>query len=220
MEQQRGALTGSGTTSDKSTKQEEETPLMQQRVVAVEKLKVMVALDESDGSFYALNWALKNLLTPKISFGPISGDIDESVGLHDEQGCMLYLVHVQNSFQSYVYPAGPGLHTAAFAASSVVESVRKAQAEISATILERALTFCRHSKVRAETLILEGDPKEEICKAIEQTHVDMLVIGSRGLGQIKRAFLGSVSDYCAHHASCPVLIVKPPKDAYLSTSSK
>lgn len=29
---------------------------------------------------------------------------------------------------------------------------------------------------------------------------------------IYRAFLGSVSDYCAHHAKCPVLIVKPPKE--------
>ncbi|ESQ48848.1 hypothetical protein EUTSA_v100218381mg, partial [Eutrema salsugineum] len=26
------------------------------------------------------------------------------------------------------------------------------------------------------------------------------------------AFLGSVSDYCAHHANCPILIVKPPKE--------
>nr|GMD44331.1 Adenine nucleotide alpha hydrolases-like superfamily protein [Ipomoea batatas] len=40
--------------------------------------------------------------------------------------------------------------------------------------------------------------------------VDLVVVGSRGLGQIKRAVLGSVSDYCAHHARCPVLIVKPP----------
>jgi nucleotide-binding universal stress UspA family protein len=28
-----------------------------------------------------------------------------------------------------------------------------------------------------------------------------------------RAILGSVSDYCAHHAKCPILIVKPPKDS-------
>ncbi|KAF8722910.1 hypothetical protein HU200_022047 [Digitaria exilis] len=43
----------------------------------------------------------------------------------------------------------------------------------------------------------------------------------RGLGAIKRyvtsavapgAFLGSVSDYCAHHASCPIMVVKPPRD--------
>jgi nucleotide-binding universal stress UspA family protein len=27
-----------------------------------------------------------------------------------------------------------------------------------------------------------------------------------------RAFLGSVSDYCAHHAKAPILIVKPPDE--------
>uniref|UniRef100_A0A803MWC7 UspA domain-containing protein n=1 Tax=Chenopodium quinoa TaxID=63459 RepID=A0A803MWC7_CHEQI len=100
---------------------------------------------------------------------------------------------------------------AAFAASSVVESVKKAQAEVSANILQRAISICKQNMVRAETLIFQGDPKDEICKAAEQSHVDMLVIGSRGLGGLKRAFLGSVSDYCAHHACCPVLIVKPPK---------
>jgi hypothetical protein len=29
----------------------------------------------------------------------------------------------------------------------------------------------------------------------------------------RRAFLGSVSDYCAHRASCPIMVVKPPPDA-------
>jgi hypothetical protein len=28
----------------------------------------------------------------------------------------------------------------------------------------------------------------------------------------RRAFLGSVSDYCAHHASCPIMVVKPLRD--------
>ncbi|KAK9715904.1 hypothetical protein RND81_06G197700 [Saponaria officinalis] len=116
-------LTGNGTTSDKSTKQEEETPLMQQRVVGAEKLKVMVALDESDASFYALNWALKNLLTHTISAGDID---DDSVGLHHQQGqgCMLYLLHVQHSFQNYAYPVGLGLHTGVGVANNEGEERR------------------------------------------------------------------------------------------------
>ncbi|KAJ6749885.1 hypothetical protein OIU85_000510 [Salix viminalis] len=74
--------------------------------------------------------------------------------------------------------------------------------------------------IKAESLILEGDPKDKICQATEQMQVDLLVLGSRGLGKIKRAFLGSVSDYCAHHAKCPVLIVKPPLEITKETSSK
>jgi nucleotide-binding universal stress UspA family protein len=41
-------------------------------------------------------------------------------------------------------------------------------------------------QIKAETLILEGDPKDKICRAIEQMQADVLVVGSRGLGKIKR----------------------------------
>lgn len=41
-------------------------------------------------------------------------------------------------------------------------------------------------QIKAETLILEGDPKDRICQAAEELHVDLVVIGSRGLGTIKR----------------------------------
>lgn len=41
-------------------------------------------------------------------------------------------------------------------------------------------------QIKAETLILTGDPKDVICQATEQMHVDLLVVGSRGLGMVKR----------------------------------
>jgi Universal stress protein UspA and related nucleotide-binding proteins len=41
------------------------------------------------------------------------------------------------------------------------------------------------------------------------THgVDLLVVGSRGLGGFQELFLGSVSQQCAHHSPCPVVIVR------------
>ena len=39
--------------------------------------------------------------------------------------------------------------------------------------------------------------------------VDYLVIGSRGVGHLRAALLGSVSDYCTHHAQCSVLVHRP-----------
>lgn len=41
-------------------------------------------------------------------------------------------------------------------------------------------------QIKAETLILQGDAKDKICEAAEELHVDLVVIGSRGLGTIKR----------------------------------
>ena len=37
---------------------------------------------------------------------------------------------------------------------------------------------------------------------------DMLVVSSRGLGGFKSLMLGSVSQQCAHHAECPVVIIR------------
>ncbi|XP_073147990.1 uncharacterized protein [Henckelia pumila] len=163
------------------------------------KLNVLVAVDESDSSFYALSWALDHFFTGSAAAAgePAHSQLYSS---------MVTLVNVQPLFQPFIYPAGPVV----YATPAVIESVKKSQQQISAAILRRGLQMCKEKKIKAETLILEGDPKEKICVAAEQLHADILVVGSRGLGAIKRALLGSVSNYCAHHAHCPVLIVKPP----------
>ncbi|KAI4319573.1 hypothetical protein MLD38_033158 [Melastoma candidum] len=173
-------------------------------------MKMIVAIDESEGSFYALDWALDNIA------GGGGGGGEGQAGEAPVE--LLTLVHVQQPFQHYVLPPGPG-GTAFYATSSMVESVRKAQEENATLILSRALQMCEEKMVKAETLVLTGDAKDMICQATEQMHTDLLVMGSRGLGKIKRAFLGSVSDYCAHHAKCPILIVKPPKGTTTAASA-
>ncbi|CAN5168244.1 hypothetical protein BH09ACT6_BH09ACT6_11100 [soil metagenome] len=45
----------------------------------------------------------------------------------------------------------------------------------------------------------------------------MLVVGSRGLGNIAGFMLGSVSSHCVHHARCPVLVVPPAHPSGPST---
>ena len=51
-----------------------------------------------------------------------------------------------------------------------------------------------------------GNPGEAIVKIAEDENATMIVMGTRGLGVIRRTILGSVSDYVVHHAKCPVLI--------------
>jgi nucleotide-binding universal stress UspA family protein len=43
---------------------------------------------------------------------------------------------------------------------------------------------------------------------------DLLVVGSRGLGLIERALLGSVAGGCVHHASCPVQVVPGSRERW------
>lgn len=53
----------------------------------------------------------------------------------------------------------------------------------------------------------EGTPAKVLLGAAGEA--DLLVVGSRGRGGFGALLLGSVSQQCAHHATCPVVIVPP-----------
>jgi nucleotide-binding universal stress UspA family protein len=52
----------------------------------------------------------------------------------------------------------------------------------------------------------------EIVALAEELGADLIVMGSRGLGGVRRALMGSVSDSVVRHAHCPVLVVRPEKE--------
>jgi nucleotide-binding universal stress UspA family protein len=49
---------------------------------------------------------------------------------------------------------------------------------------------------------------ENIVGLAEELGADLIVIGSRGLGGMKRLLMGSVSESVVRHAHCPVLVVR------------
>ena len=60
----------------------------------------------------------------------------------------------------------------------------------------------------AETHLIRGRPDREIIHLGEEIGTGLIVMGSRGLGGVRRALMGSVSDSVVRHAHCPVLIVR------------
>jgi nucleotide-binding universal stress UspA family protein len=52
----------------------------------------------------------------------------------------------------------------------------------------------------------------EIVGLAEELQADLIVMGCRGLGGVRRALMGSVSDSVVRHAHCPVLVVRPEKE--------
>lgn len=67
------------------------------------------------------------------------------------------------------------------------------------------------SNVDAEGSLLEGDPAERLLE--QGRELDVLVLGSRGYGPLRRTLLGGVSGAVAADASCAVMVVPRPHAA-------
>ena len=75
--------------------------------------------------------------------------------------------------------------------------------------LEERIKSTEHgSKLKIETEVIEGEPKEVIIDEAERWGADLIVLGSHGYGNIKRFLLGSVAQAVAAHAPCSVEIVR------------
>eukprot|EP01018_Ginkgo_biloba_P017549 Gb_32428 [translate_table: standard] len=155
----------------------------------IAKQKIIVGVDDSEQSRYALEWTLDHLIAPFAGNSPYK----------------LLLIHARPTPTSALRMAGPG-------AADVLPMIETDLKKIGLRALEQAKGLCQSRPVDdIEIEMVEGDARNVLCEAVEKHKADMLVVGSHGYGAIKRAVLGSVSDYCAHHAHCTVMIVKKPK---------
>ena len=57
-------------------------------------------------------------------------------------------------------------------------------------------------------VVISGARRDDLEVAAKELDVDVIVIGSRGRGAIRRALLGSVSSHVVHNAPCPVLVIR------------
>jgi nucleotide-binding universal stress UspA family protein len=74
--------------------------------------------------------------------------------------------------------------------------------------LQQALAIVGDVPAEIHTEILEGPAADAILRVAETRESDLIVMGSRGLGQITGLLLGSQSQKVANNAACPVLIVR------------
>ena len=104
-----------------------------------------------------------------------------------------------------VYPTlGPNLDTDL---SMTIEEAMKEEGE---RLLDRAASLLSPHHGTTEKRMVEGAPADTILTIAEQVSADLIVMGARGIGQLKEHFLGSVSHRVMIHAKCPVLVIKSP----------
>ncbi|KAL3852268.1 hypothetical protein ACJMK2_015933 [Sinanodonta woodiana] len=75
--------------------------------------------------------------------------------------------------------------------------------------LEGYAEWLRASKINGTVKSVHASsPGEGICKAAEEVGAAAVIIGTRGMGTVRRTLLGSVSDYVLHHCHVPVLVCR------------
>ncbi|XP_010507861.1 PREDICTED: universal stress protein PHOS34 [Camelina sativa] len=154
-----------------------------------EKSVMVVGVDDSEQSIYALEWTLDRFFVPYAPNYPFK----------------LFIVHAKPNAVSAVGLAGPGT-------AEVVPYVDADLKHTAAKVVDKAKSICQSKSVHGAVIeVFEGDARNILCEVVDKHHASILVVGSHGYGAIKRAVLGSTSDYCAHHAHCSVMIVKKPK---------
>lgn len=67
--------------------------------------------------------------------------------------------------------------------------------------------------VKHEHIVRPGSPADVILDIVEERDVDLVIVGHRGFGPVRRLLLGSVSSKLAHHLTCALLLAPVPEQA-------
>ncbi|KAL8109269.1 universal stress protein PHOS32-like [Apium graveolens] len=153
--------------------------------------RVGIAMDYSATSKTALGWAVNNLV---------------------ESGDEIIIIHVvspktdhSSNKQLFEDTGSPLIPLEELREANVL---KKYGLTHDAEVLDILDTVSRTKGAKVLAKIYWGDARDKLCEAVEHMKLDSLVIGSRGLGALKRVLLGSVSNYVVQNATCPVTVVK------------
>ena len=120
-----------------------------------------------------------------------------AVDLSKRTGAELHVVHACRPLPHYAYP------------SLVPEGYQPPYEEGARKILEAQVGRIEEAGISvAEAHLVTGRPADAILDLGDQIGAGLIVVGSRGLGPVKRLLVGSVSESIVHHAKRPVLVVR------------
>lgn len=150
--------------------------------------QVVVAVDGSAGSRYALEW-LGRLPLP------------ETCALH------LVAVTVPEDLARSSHFLLPGID------AQIREAAHREAQNAREYLNAASQTLGQAGRTQVSTEVREGDPAAELMAVATERKADLIVAGARGAGGFDRLLLGSVSEKLVHHAPSSVLVVRAPGGA-------
>jgi nucleotide-binding universal stress UspA family protein len=121
----------------------------------------------------------------------------------------VHLVHVFG-----IAPVGPPVYPEATTLQSVEFEAESDQRQRITERRAREVLDAEVQRIRsgggtvAEGHLIEGRVAPGIIGLAEELGAGLIVMGSRGMGGIRRALMGSVSDSVVRHAHCPVMVMR------------
>jgi nucleotide-binding universal stress UspA family protein len=126
-----------------------------------------------------------------------------AVDLSNAMGSELHVAHAWQLVMSYVpYPAG---------GTDLYEVYERRAQELLDKLVSEIEVL---GGTVAGTHVVMNSPIDGMLDLCEELEPGLVVLGSRGLGPVRRILVGSVSEGVVHHASCPVLVVRGGQEAW------
>jgi nucleotide-binding universal stress UspA family protein len=150
-----------------------------------------------------MNASLTTILLATDGSGDAALAGQAAADISRKTGAQLHVVHVWTDVPPPAYPA------------LVFDDYTRQAEEEARKLLRRQVWNAQVSGGSvAGHHLREGRPAEEIMFLAERLEADLVVVGRRGVGRIKRLITGSVSEGVVHRASCPVLVVRGGEQAW------
>ncbi|XVF38851.1 hypothetical protein REPUB_Repub20aG0137700 [Reevesia pubescens] len=153
--------------------------------------RIGVAMDFSPSSKNALKWAVDNVIR--------KGDHLILITIQPEGN------YEEGEMQLWEVTGSPFIPSSEFSDPVVM---KKYGVKPDPETLDIVNTAARQKEVEVLMKIYWGDPREKLIEAIDTIPLSCIIVGNRGLGKLKRAIMGSVSNYVVNNGSCPVTVVK------------
>jgi nucleotide-binding universal stress UspA family protein len=119
----------------------------------------------------------------------------------------LQVVHALQPLSPHVYPTG--------VTPEVYSQVRDLREREARDLLDEQVKLMESAGGRVtEAYVRQGPAADEILDLAGKLEAGLIVMGSQGLGPVKRILMGSVSEGVVHHALCPVLVTRGGPDAW------